>query len=118
MEKELYEVLDWGVMEALEYSECDDPHSWLGAHKTKNGVIYNAFKPTAKSVEVKFKDKTLKMEPTDEKGNFSLLTKDKKAKDYKFVVTYDNDTKAEEYDAYSFPIVFNSDDEAKFLKGI
>ena len=101
MEKELYEVLDWGVMEALEYSECDDPHSWLGAHKTKNGVIYNAFKPTAKSVEVKFKDKTLKMEPTDEKGNFSLLTKDKKAKDYKFVVTYDNDTKAEEYDAYS-----------------
>jgi 1,4-alpha-glucan branching enzyme len=118
MEKELYEVLDWGVMEALEYSECDDPHSWLGAHKTKNGIIYNAFKPTAKSVEVKFKDKTLKMEPTDEKGNFSLLTKDKKAKDYKFVVTYDNDTKVEEYDAYSFPIVFNSNDEAKFLKGI
>ena len=105
-------------MEALEYSECDDPHSWLGAHKTKNGIIYNAFKPTAKSVEVKFKDKTLKMEPTDEKGNFSLLTKDKKAKDYKFVVTYDNDTKVEEYDAYSFPIVFNSNDEAKFLKGI
>lgn len=118
MEKELYEVLNWGAMEALEYSECDDPHSWLGAHKTKNGVIYNAFKPTAKSVEVKFKDKTLKMEPTDEKGNFSLLTKDKKAKDYKLVITYDNDTKTEEYDAYSFPIVFNSEDEAKFLKGI
>ncbi len=118
MEKELYEVLNWGAMEALEYSECDDPHSWLGAHKTKNGIIYNAFKPTAKSVEVKFKDKTLKMEPTDEKGNFSLLTKDKKAKDYKLVITYDNDTKTEEYDAYSFPIVFNSEDEAKFLKGI
>ena len=118
MEKELYEVLNWGAMEALEYSECDDPHSWLGAHKTKNGVIYNAFKPTAKSVEVKFKDKTLKMEPTDEKGNFSLLTKDKKAKDYKLIITYDNDTKTEEYDAYSFPIVFNSEDEAKFLKGI
>ena len=118
MEKELYEVLNWGAMEALEYSECDDPHSWLGAHKTKNGIIYNAFKPTAKSVEVKFKDKTLKMEPTDEKGNFSLLTKDKKTKDYKLVITYDNDTKTEEYDAYSFPIVFNSEDEAKFLKGI
>ena len=53
MEKELYDVLNWGMMEALEYSECDDPHSWLGPHKTKNGILYNAFFPTAKSVSVR-----------------------------------------------------------------
>ena len=118
MEKELYEVLDWGTMEALEYSECDDPHAWLGPHKTKNGVIYNAFMPNAKFVAVKFADKTVDMVSTDEKGNFSLLTKDKKIKEYKLVVTYDNDTVTEFYDAYSFPIIFNSEDENRFIKGI
>ena len=77
MDKELYDILDWSTMEALEYSECDDPHAWLGPHKINNGVIYNAFMPTAKVVSVKFKDKTLDMVPTDEKGNFSLFIKDK-----------------------------------------
>ena len=118
MEKELYDVLNWGMMEALEYSECDDPHSWLGPHKTKNGILYNAFFPTAKSVAVKFKSQTLKMEPTDESGNFSLLVKDKSVKDYKLIVTYDNDVVSEIYDPYAFGPQFNSDDEDRFIRGI
>ena len=118
MDKELYDILDWGVMEALEYSECDDPHAWLGPHKVKNGVLYNAFMPTAKSVSVKFADKTAEMTPTDGKGNFSLFVKDKTIKEYKLAVTYDDGSKAVLYDAYSYPVMFSSEDEDRFIRGI
>jgi len=118
MEQELYEVMNWGAMEALEYSEHDDPHSWLGAHECKNGILYNTFQPTAKAVSLKIANKLTEMTATDEAGNFSCLIKDKAAKKYTLVVTYDDNSTAEIIDPYSFGPQFNSEDEDKFIRGI
>ncbi len=118
MDQELYELMNWGAMEALEYSEHDDPHSWLGSHKCPNGVLYNTFQPTAKAVSLKIAGKLTEMTPTDEAGNFSCLKHDKKAKKYTLVITYKDDSVTEIVDPYCFKPLFNEEDENLFIKGI
>ena len=58
MEKKLYDLLDWAVIEELIYSESSDPHRALGPHMTEEGLLVQALIPTAKSVSVKLADGT------------------------------------------------------------
>ena len=45
MEKKLYDLLDWAVIEELIYSESSDPHRALGPHMTEEGLLVQALIP-------------------------------------------------------------------------
>ena len=47
MDKKLYDLMDWAAIEAVVYSEEDHPHVLLGAHETEEGILIQAFIPSA-----------------------------------------------------------------------
>ena len=49
MEDLLYKLIDWAVIEDIEYSESLDPHAALGAHQTDEGLLIQAFIPEAET---------------------------------------------------------------------
>lgn len=114
----LYGLMNWGAMEALVYSEHDDPHTWLGAHPVEGGVLYNAFQPTAQSVSLKINSKYYPMESVDGQGNFSVLIESGQVQPYKLAVTYDDGSVVEIHDPYSFAPLISAEDEDRFIRGI
>lgn len=110
--------MNWGAMEALVYSEHDDPHTWLGAHEVEGGVLINTYQPTACEVSVKIKNKYYPMESVDGQGNFSVLIENSKVQSYKLAITYDNQTKAEIFDPYAYEPLITAEDEDRFIRGI
>ena len=114
----LYDLMNWGAMEAIVYSEHDDPHTWLGGHVTHKGVLYNTFQPTARSVSVKIKNKYYPMESVDDQGNYSVLVPGNAVQSYKLAITYDDGTTTEVYDPYSFAPLIGPEDEDRFIRGI
>ena len=121
MEKKLYELMNWPRIEALVYSEEDEPQEILGPHKGKGGTLIQAFLPTAERVEVVLREtgKTAEMERVDEAGFFAALIPGRKLPSYYFRVTYDNGTVQEAEDCYRFsPSVFTEKDLEEFGKGI
>ena len=53
MEQKLYDLMDWAGIEELTYSESADPHRMLGPHVTEEGLLIQAFIPTATAITVK-----------------------------------------------------------------
>lgn len=53
MEQKLYDIMDWAGVEELTYSESADPHRMLGPHATEEGLLIQAFIPTATAITVK-----------------------------------------------------------------
>ena len=86
MKKELYDLMDWGRIEGIVYSEENQPHDFLGAAVTEDGVLIQAFLPLAKRVKVVGKDLSAVMERVDENGFFALLLPGKKIPDYKLEI--------------------------------
>lgn len=121
MDKKLYELMNWPRIEALVYSEEDEPQEILGPHKVKGGTLIQAFLPTAVRMEVITKDtgEAAEMERVDEEGFFAALLPGKKLPAYHFRITYDNDVVQEAEDCYRFcPQVFTAQDLEEFEKGI
>ena len=121
MDKKLYELMNWPRIEALVYSEEDEPQEILGPHKMKGGTLIQAFLPTAVRMEVILKDtgKAVEMEKADDEGFFAALVPGRKIPSYHFRVTYDNDMVQELEDIYRFtPQVFTKADLEAFGKGI
>lgn len=114
----LYKYMNWGAMEALVYSEHDDPHSWLGAHEVAEGFLINAFVPDAKSVSAIISSKEYPMESVDDLGNFSVLIDTKKLPSYKLSVSYEDGSVVKFSDPYSFDKQISEEDEDRFIKGI
>ena len=121
MDKKLYELMNWPRIEALVYSEEDEPQEILGPHKVKGGTLIQAFLPTAVQMEVILKGtgKAVEMEKADEEGFFAALVPGRKIPAYHFRVTYDNNTVQEMEDIYRFsPQVFTKQDLENFSNGI
>jgi len=92
----LYKLMDWEGAKTIIHSEHDDPHSILGAHETKYGVLIQAYIPTAKEVAVKLKSsqntyamenvrfskKNESVELFEEEGYFAVLLPIKKVEPY------------------------------------
>ena len=114
----LYNLMNWGAMEALVYSEHDDPHTWLGGHVVEGGVLYNTYQPTAKAVSLVIKKNEYPMESADGQGNFSVLIKGSQVESYKLSITYDDDSKAVIYDPYSYAPMISAEDEDRFIRGV
>ena len=121
MDGKLYDLMNWPRIEALVYSEEDEPLEILGPHKVAGGILIQAFLPTAVkvSVVVKGSGKTYPMEQVDENGFYAVLLPGRTIPEYSYQVEYDNGTKEELPDPYAFvPKVFTKTDLDKFEAGI
>ena len=115
---ELYELMNWGAMEALAYSEHDDPHTWLGGHVTERGVLYNTYQPTAKEVTLKIRNRQYRMESVDGQGSFSVLVPGDKVAAYRLAIVYDDGSEKEIHDPYAYAPLISAEDEDRFIRGI
>ena len=120
MDKILYDLMDWAGIEELVYSEAANPHALLGPHVTDNGLLIQAFIPTATAVTVKITTtgKKFPMELADEAGFYAVLVPRKSVTDYTLIVTYDNGETEEIHDPYAAPSQFTESDFKKFEAGI
>lgn len=97
MNKKLYKLMDWAKIEEIIYSECDNPGSLLGPHKSGNSTLIQAYFPGATEVKIEWvstlntsEKKTTQMEIADDDGYFAILLPEKGVNDYKYIVKYDN----------------------------
>lgn len=118
MDEKLYDLCDWAEIEAVVYSEHDNPHSLLGAHVTDDGILINAFIPGAEKVTVLAKNKRFPMELADDAGFFAALIPGKKKVAYKLEVQYEDGNKQVVVDPYSFEPVIDGMDITAFQNGI
>ena len=116
MEQKLYDLMDWAGIEELTYSESADPHRMLGPHVTEEGLLIQAFIPTATAITVKLtgNGKKYPMELADEAGFYAVLIPRKTVTAYTLLVTYDNGTEEEIHDPYSFGPQFTEEELKKF----
>ena len=119
MNEKLYKMMNWPEIEAIIYSEEDDPHRLLGPHEAGNATVVQAFHPGAVSVVLhREKGKDYEMEMEDENGYFAVLIPEKKIGDYTYRVTYADGQTQEKQDPYRFGPVITKEDTAKFNAGI
>lgn len=120
MDKILYDLMDWAKIEGIIYSEEDNPHELLGPHITENGILIQAFMPTAKKIIVKLTKtgKEFPMQLADEEGFFAVLIPGKRIPSYVYKVEYDNGSEAEFSDPYVFEPIIDAVDKKRFEEGI
>lgn len=120
MDEKLYELMDWAGVEAIVYSEEDQPHKILGPHQCDDGIMIQAFFPDAKEVcVVTGKEETVwPMDLEDEAGFFAVLLPGKEIPDYVLRVTYEDGTTEERRDPYAFAPQLTEKETKKFNAGI
>ena len=120
MDKVLYDMMDWAGIEELVYSEAANPHEMLGPHVTEQGLLVQAFIPTAKEITVKMKKggQEYPMELMEEPGFFAVLIPQKTIADYTLAVSYDNGDVQEMGDPYAYAPQFEDGELKKFEAGI
>lgn len=118
-ESKVYDLMDWAAIEALVYSEQDNPHEILGPHVTEDGILIGAYVPEAQAVTVVTnKGEEYPMECEDEAGYFAVLVPEKKTPAYKLRAVHRNNSTEEFLDPYAFAPVITAEDQEKFEKGI
>lgn len=120
MNHKLHKLMDWPEIEAIIYSESDNPHKILGAHAVGGNTLLQAFFPGAKSVLVQNKKekKSYEMEMADEEGFFAVLIQGKWAGQYEYIVEGEDGTLRKIQDAYRFAPQIEEKDIDKFTAGI
>lgn len=122
MDKKLYDMMDWAGIEELVYSEAAEPRQLLGPHVTEDGILIQAYIPTAAQIIVKTaKGKEYPMEfqeLQDGNGVFAVLVPGKRIPDYTLRITYDGGMSAEIHDPYAFDSQYTDTDLKKFAEGI
>lgn len=117
MSELLYGMMNWPVIEGIEYTDIDNPSDVLGQTVTEHGVLIQAFLPGADKAEVKTGGKYYEMQKMDEAGFYAVLIDGKKPLNYKLAVTY-GEEKIERYDAYAFEPNLPMKEIRKFNAGI
>ncbi|MCC8102374.1 MAG: 1,4-alpha-glucan branching enzyme [Clostridiales bacterium] len=120
MNEKLYDLMDWAGIEALVYSEEDNPHQNLGPHLTEKGVVFLAFFPGATKAFVQIDRQTelLPMEMEDEAGYFAAMAEGESIPAYSYRVVYEDGKEAEYGDPYAFTPQLTEKDTKKFNAGI
>ncbi len=120
MNSKLYKMMNWPEIEEIIYSDGDNPHRILGAHKVSNSYLIQAFYPDAESVKVYIENqkKEYEMELADEAGFFAVIVPYVEKIKYKFIITDSVGNKSEVYDPYAFDILMDREDCIKFGSGI
>ena len=75
MNSKLYKMMNWPEIEEIIYSDGDNPHRILGAHKVGSNYLVQAFFPDAVSVSVYVDNhkKSYEMELADEAGFYAAI---------------------------------------------
>ena len=120
MNNKLYKMMNWPEIEEIIYSDGDDPHRILGAHKVGNSYLIQAFYPDAASIKVYIENskKSYEMELADEAGFYAVIVPYVDKLKYHFVIT---DTEGEDtkvYDPYAFGPLMDREDFIKLGSGI
>ncbi|SHK95768.1 1,4-alpha-glucan branching enzyme [Anaerocolumna jejuensis DSM 15929] len=120
MEDNLYGLMDWAGIEAVVYSEEDRPHDILGPHLVEEGLLIQAYIPSARDIKVRLlKTEKIYSMIREEEGFFAvLIPKVKRISAYTFIVTYDNGVTQELTDPYFYGQILSETDLNRFSKGI
>ncbi|MBR4530292.1 MAG: 1,4-alpha-glucan branching enzyme [Lachnospiraceae bacterium] len=120
MNNKLYKLMNWPEIEEIIYSDGDDPHRILGAHKVGGNYLVQAFFPDAEQVDIKIEGRNgaVKMEMADEAGFFAALIPYKDKVRYRYVVTDAEGRQRETADAYTFPALITREDTIRFGNGL
>ena len=98
MNRKVYDLMDWAEIEAVTYSEEDNPKGILGAHAvSRMGTLIQAYYPQAAAMQIKIgsRGRWQDMDMADEDGFFALLVKDKLPISYKLRRTDEDGTVTE-----------------------
>ena len=120
MNNKLYKLMNWPEIEEIIYSDGDDPHRILGAHKVGSNLLVQTFYPSAVEITVvpEKGNKTYPMELADEAGFFAALIPYKEGTKYKYRIKLSDESVKEIYDAYNFEPKMDREDFIKFNSGI
>ncbi len=121
MNNKLYKLMNWPEIEEIIYSDGDDPHRILGAHKAGTSQLVQMFYPGAQKVSVVTEGtsaKTVAMEEADEQGFFAALVPGKTGMRYHYLVTEEDGTERTLEDAYRFESLLTREDCVKFSTGV
>lgn len=118
MNKKLYKLMNWPEIEAIVYSEEDNPHKLLGAHNVAGGTLVQFFYPGATRATVLTADEAYRMEMADEEGYFAALLP--KSTHLSYSIEFETAEKEvkEIIDPYRFEPVITKKDLDLFEKGI
>ena len=120
MNNKLYKMMNWPEIEEIIYSDGDDPHRILGAHKVGSNCLIQAFYPDALSMKVVIENsrKTYDMELADEAGFYATIVPYVDKLKYYFLI---KDAKGDEkkvIDPYAFGPLMDREDFIKLGSGI
>ena len=120
MNDKLYEAMDWARIEALVYSEEDNPHDILGANVTENGILIQTFLPGAVSVTVKAAEGGLSvpMVEEDENGFFAAFLPGRKIPSYTIDAVFADGREESLLNPYDYDVQIPDKALKKFQAGL
>ena len=120
MNSKLYKMMNWPEIEEIIYSDGDNPHRILGAHKVGSNYLVQAFFPDAVSVSVYVDNhkKSYEMELADEAGFYAAIVPYVEKLKYKFIIKGVGGSETTVVDPYSFEPLLEREDFIKFGSGI
>lgn len=120
MTSKLYKMMNWPEIEEIIYSDGDNPHRILGAHKVGSSYLVQAFYPDADTIKVRVEQtgKEYEMELADEAGFFAALIPYTDKLKYKFVIKDAEGKEIVKDDPYAFGPLMDREDFIKFGSGI
>ena len=117
MDQKLYDMMDWARIEALAYAEEDHPRDVLGAHRTQDQVLIQAYDPRAVSMEVICGSKVFAMEEADA-GFFAVLLGRKTVPQYRLHAVYKDGSESTYDDPYAFSPALTAKDTGLLQSGL
>lgn len=114
----LYKHMNWPLIEAIIYSESDQPHELLGAHPVSGGVLVQVFEPNALNVSVVVKNDEYKMVMVDEEGFYAALLPKSVKNEYRIKRYLEDGVEEIKDDPYRFKPCIDAADITKFENGV
>ncbi len=120
MNNKLYKMMNWPEIEEIIYSDGDNPHRILGAHKVGNSYLVQAFYPDAVSIKLYIENtkKSYEMELADEAGFYAVIVPFVDKLKYNFIITDQEGEETKVYDPYAFGPLMDREDFIKLGSGI
>ncbi|MCR5178613.1 MAG: 1,4-alpha-glucan branching enzyme [Lachnospiraceae bacterium] len=119
MNNKLYKLMNWPEIEEIIYSDGDDPHRILGAHKVGGSYLVQAFFPGAGSVKMIIPGRSpVEMEVADEAGYFAALVPYREKFSYVYEITDAEGNTRQTADPYIFAPLITREDTIRFGNGI
>jgi 1,4-alpha-glucan branching enzyme len=113
-------MMNWPEIEEIIYSDGDDPHRILGAHKVGSNYLIQAFFPDAESMKVYIENskKSYDMELADEAGFYAAIVPYVDKLKYHFVIKDTEGNEKKLYDPYAYGPLMDREDFIKLGSGI